>query len=86
MGSPITRHSFGALQVAKEAKELVPRSIPFEFAVQRVRFAECPFLHRQRRFQVNLGRIQGFVAEPQAITERSTPCCRRSMAVVCLKQ
>ena len=56
---------FLTLQVVEETKELVPGSIPFEFAVQRFCFAERLLLHRQRRFQVNLGRVHRFVAEPQ---------------------
>lgn len=36
---PTTRHSLGPLQVVQEAKEMVSRSIPFAFAVQRFRFA-----------------------------------------------
>ena len=56
---------FLTLQVVEETKELVPGSVAHEFALQRYGLAERLLLHRQRRFQVNLGRIQRFVAEPQ---------------------
>lgn len=65
MALPTTRHSLGPLQVVQEAKEKVSRPIPFEFAVQRFRFAERLLFHRQRGLEMHLGCPEGFVAVPQ---------------------
>jgi hypothetical protein len=53
------------LQIVEEGHELVPWSIPFEFAFQWFRFGERPLLHRQCGLQIDLGRFHRFMPEPQ---------------------
>jgi len=62
--SPTTRHSFAGLQIVEKAKELVPWSIPFECALQRLRFAQRFLLHCECGFQIDLSRFHGFMPEP----------------------
>ena len=54
-----------ALQIVKEGQELVPWLIPFEFALQRFRFAQRLLLHCECGFQIDLSRFHGFMPEPQ---------------------
>jgi hypothetical protein len=59
------RHSIRALQAVEKGEELVARSIATGRAIQRRCPGERLLLHRQGRLQIDLGRFNRFVAEPQ---------------------
>jgi len=59
------RHSIRALQAVEKGEELVARSIATGRAIQRRCPGERLLLHRQGCLQVDLGRFNRFVAEPQ---------------------
>src|SRR5713226_2667755 len=61
----IVRHSFLVLQAIQEAKQLVPRPIATESALQWCRLRERLLFHGQRGLEIDLRGVHRFMPEPE---------------------
>ena len=62
---PSTRHSFVDLQAVEKAEQPISGLVTAGLAGGRCCLGQCPFFHCQRRLQIDLGGLDGFVSEPQ---------------------
>jgi hypothetical protein len=66
----------------QKGQELVWWTIPSRPAPERLSFGECLFLQFKIGMKVDLRGVHGACPSHKAMTERSTPCCSRFIAVL----